>query len=358
MKKRTGGLLVGCLAIVLFTAILCGGCVGDKTSAQGSGSAAGDLPSAQKDIYAMDTYMSVTAYGKQAGQAVSDAEAEIDRLDQLLSATRADSEIAMANAGNTVKLSEDTITILKRAKELNIQTNGMFDITLYPLLCEWGFPTQEYQIPSDKKLRKLKKTTGWDKVTIHTKKKTKTLELQEGTEIDLGGIAKGYLADQLKEIMEKDGISSALISLGSSTIQLIGSKPDGSDWNVAVQDPADTTNYLGVLHVSDCVVDTSGNYERWFEQDGRRYWHILNPKTGKPSRSGLSSVTIVGEDGMTGDALSTALFVMGLEDASEYWRSHSNDFEAIFVEDDGTISITAGLQECFTSDYDYNVISE
>lgn len=356
MKKRTGGLLAGCAAVILFTAVLCVGCGGEKAASQGSGSAAvGDLPSAQKDIYAMDTYMSVTTYGKQAEQAASDAEAEINRLEQLLSPTLTDSEISMANAGNTVKLSDDTVEIIKRAKEMNIQTNGMFDITLYPLLCEWGFPTQEYKVPSDKKLRKLKKNTGWDKVSMNTKKKT--LELQEGTEIDLGGIAKGYLADQLKDIMKEDGISSALISLGNSTIQLVGSKPDGSDWKVAVQDPADTENYLGVLSVSDCVVDTAGNYERWFEQDGRRYWHILNPKTGKPSRSGLSSVTVVGEDGMTGDALSTALFVMGIEDASDYWRSHQNDFEAIFVEDDGTISITAGLEECFTTDNAYQVIS-
>ena len=355
MKKRTGILLTGCTAVVLFTALLCGGCGRNQKNAQGSGSAAGELPCAQRDIYAMDTYLSVTAYGAKAEQAVSDAEAEINRLDNMLSPTKADSEIALANEGNTVKISDDTATLIKRAKEINLQTNGMFDITLYPLLCEWGFPTQEYQVPSDKKIRSLKKNTGWDKVSMDTK--NSTLTLQEGTQIDLGGIAKGYLADQLRDIMENNDVPSALISLGSSTIQLVGSKPDGSDWKIAVQDPRDESKYLGVLHLSDCVVDTSGSYERWFEQDGRRYWHILNPKTGKPSRSGLSSVTVVGTDGTAGDALSTALFVMGLEDASDYWRAHSDEFEAVFVEDDGTVSITSGLQDRFVSDNPHDVIS-
>lgn len=355
MKKRTGGLLLGCLAVVVFTALLCSGCVGEQTNGQGNGSAADNLPSAQRDVYAMDTYMSITVYGEKAEQAAAAAEEEINRLDQLLSAEQADSEIAMANAGNTVMLSDDTAEILTQAKEMNVQTNGMFDITLYPLLCEWGFPTQEYTVPSDKTLRKCKKLTGWDKVAIDTEQKT--LALQEGTQIDLGGIAKGYLADQLKNIMENNNVSSALINMGSSSIQLIGGKPDGSAWNIAVQDPSDTETYLGVLHVTDCVVNTSGNYEQWFEEDGRKYWDILNPKTGKPSRSGLSSVTVVSEDGTAGDALSTALFVMGLEDASDYWRSHSDDFEAVFVEEDGTISVTAGLQDRFTSEASYEVIS-
>ena len=145
--------------------------------------------------------------------------------------------------------------------------------------------------------------------------------------------------------MKQGGAASALLDLGGN-IQAVGSKPDGSPWRVAIRDPAGDGN-IGVVEVADQVVVTSGGYERYFEEDGVLYWHIIDPATGWPARSGLTSVTVVGESGLLCDGLSTALFVMGREGALEHWRQH-RDFEAVLVSEDGSVTITAGLEGRFT----------
>ena len=149
----------------------------------------------------------------------------------------------------------------------------------------------------------------------------------------------------------------SVVSLGGN-VQVLGTKTDGSDWRVAVENPGEEGTYIGVLEVSDKAVITSGGYERYFEQDGKTYHHILDPKTGYPAESGLTSVTIVSEDGTLADGLSTSLFIMGKEKAIEYWRENSKEFDAILVESDGTISVTETIAANFTSDYDFQVIDQ
>lgn len=143
------------------------------------------------------------------------------------------------------------------------------------------------------------------------------------------------------------------MNFGGSTIDLCGDKTDGSSWRVTVQDPEDDSSYAGILEVKDCIVDTSGGYERYFtDEDGNVYWHILDPETGRPADSGLISTTIISESGLNGDALSTACFVMGLEDSIEYWRTYGG-FEFVFITEEHEIYVSEGIADSFTPVYDY-----
>ena len=165
-------------------------------------------------------------------------------------------------------------------------------------------------------------------------------------QIDLGAVGKGYTGDLITEVLKENGIESALLDLGGN-IQTIGTKPDGTEWKLGLRSPFDEGSFA-TLEVSDCAVITSGGYERYFVgDDGETYWHILDSETGKPAHSGLVSVTIVGKDGRLCDALSTSLFVVGLDDATEHWKQR-DDFEMVLVTDDGKIYLTEGLEESFS----------
>ena len=197
---------------------------------------------------------------------------------------------------------------------------------------------------------------GADHVLYDEKKQEVTLN-KEGMKIDLGGIAKGYTSSKVMDIFKENGISSAVISLGGN-VQTLNGKPDGSDWRVAVENPADTGSYIGVLSIKDKVVITSGGYERYFKQDGKTYHHIIDPATGYPANNGLTSVTIVSDDGTLADGLSTSLFIMGPEKAQKYWKEHSDEFDTILVKDDGSILVSEGLAEYFTSESDFTIIKK
>ena len=154
----------------------------------------------------------------------------------------------------------------------------------------------------------------------------------------------------------QNGITSAVISLGGN-VCVLGKNPDGDDWKVAITDPFDPSAYLGILSCHDTSVVTSGSYVRYFVQDGVSYHHILDPATGCPADSGLVSVSIVCPSGLKADGLSTALFIMGLEQGHAYWQKHSDEFDAIFVLQDGRVYITSGLRDTFTSAYEFEVLS-
>lgn len=311
---------------------------------------------ASKDIFAMDTYMTVTAYGEKAQDAVDAAEAEIERLDALLSTGNADSEVVKLNEAKNATLSEDGGYLVERALELNKETDGAFDIAIYPVMEAWGFPTQNFRVPSADELTELLKHVDASEISYN--KATREISFADSQmKIDLGGIAKGYTSSRIMDIFKENGITSGLVNLGGN-VQALGAKTDGSNWRVAVQSPDDTEDYLGVLSIQDKAVITSGGYERYFEQDGVTYHHIIDPKTGYPAENGLVSVTIVSEDGTLADGLSTSLFIMGKEKAAEFWRAHSEEFDAVLVTDDGTIYVTEGLKDSFTTEQDMKIITK
>lgn len=293
-------------------------------------------------IFAMDTVMELTVYSEN-DTVLSLAADRIAELEGSFSVTLSDSDISRLNSNGSCTLENDTAELMKNALEICESTSGNLDITVYPIVRAWGFTTGEYRIPSDNELESLLENVDYTSVSLSGNEAT----LNDGMQVDLGSVAKGYTGDVLCELFRQNGVTSALINLGGN-VQTLGAKPDGSKWKIAVQHPTDNENYLGILTLENMAAITSGGYERYFiGEDGKHYCHIINPHTGKPSDSGILSVTIVGESGLLCDALSTALFVMGLDEAEEYWSSHS-DFDFIIMTADEKVYITEGLCECFT----------
>ena len=349
-----------CVLIVLLLAG-CGGFPageGAKESAQtetaGGANGADTYEPVTRELFAMDTVMMITAYGDEAQEAADAAEEEIRRLDALFSVGEADSDIALLNANGQVLAEADTVALMERSLEVSDETGGAFDITIYPLMEAWGFTTQNYRIPEQKTIDSLLEHVDADGVNVD--EKSGLLTLAEGTRIDLGGIAKGYTSSRIMEIFAKYDVVSGMVSLGGN-VQVYRTKPDGSPWKVGIENPdPNAADYIGTLAVSDAAVITSGGYERYFEQDGKVYHHILDPKTGYPAQSGLTSVTIVSPDGTLADGLSTALFVMGKETALSYWRAHADTFDCILVEEDGTITVSGGIADVFSSELPYTIV--
>ena len=285
----------------------------------------------ERSLFAMNTYMTFTAYGEDAQAALQEAEECIQQVEGLWSVTDENSEIYQANhsGGQPVTVSEETAEIISFALEMAQRTGGALDPTIYPVLTAWGFTTDSKQVPSQQQIAQLLEQVGYDRIQINGSE----LTVPDGMELDLGAVGKGYTADLVTEILRRHGVTSALISLGGN-IQSIGSRPDGSDWRLGIRAPWESGN-LGVLTVSDAAVVTSGGYENYFDDEqGNIYWHILDPSTGYPADSGLQSVTIVGREGKMCDALSTALFVMGAQSAEQYWRENGG-FEMLLVTDSG-----------------------
>lgn len=306
-----------------------------------------------KDIFAMDTYMTVTAYGKNAENGVNKAVDEINRLETVLSAEKQESDIYKLNETGSGTLSTDTKNIVSRALEINKTTNGAFDISIYPLMVKWGFTTQKYNVPSKNEISKLLKDVDSSKIIFD--EKSGNIKLKENMKIDLGGIAKGYTSNRVMQIFKECGVKSGLVSLGGN-VQALGTKTDGTAWQIAIENPDKSSDYIGVVSVKDKAVITSGGYERYFEKNGKTYHHILDPETGYPAESGLKSVTIVSDDGTLADALSTSLFVMGKEKALDYWCEHKNEFDTVLVENSGDITITGGLEKIFKSNFKFDTV--
>ena len=349
--KRITALLLAALAVCGLT-----GCGGTR-----------DPDEAQESIQviAMDTAMVLTAYGKESTRAVYDAEEEVRRLDALLSRTSGSSEISMLNGagGEMVPVGAEICTLIQTAGDFTEATGGAFDITIAPVVSAWGFTTDSYQVPDREVLQTLLESVGMEHVHLSGG----SARLDPGTMIDLGGIAKGYTADRVAEIFQEHAVPRGKVELGGN-ILVIGDKPDGTAWRVGVQDPKhpdEADGLVCVLNLTDAFAVTSGSYQRYFEQDGKRYHHIIDPATGCPADSGLTSVTVVADsargNGTMCDALSTALFVMGEDKALDFWRSGVYDFQLVLVTEDGRVVVTEGLKDGFVemeeSGYTYEFVA-
>lgn len=309
-------------------------------------------------LFAMDTFIDLKASGENAREALLKAEKEINQLEKLFSTTLEQSEVAQINqnAGQSaVTVSEDSFCLIQKAKEYYQQTDGAFDITIAPVVKAWGFTEENKRVPSEEELQQ--KLQLVDNHKIHMENNTVFLE-QQGMAIDLGGIAKGYASDKINEILKQEGITSAVLNLGGN-VSVIGKK-ENHKWQIGIQDPLEEEKLAGILSVEDCSIITSGVYQRFFEQDGKRYHHIIDSKTGKPAETGLLSVTIISKNGTMADALSTSFMIMGMEKSIDLWKK-SDNFSAIFITDKNEIYVTQDIVEDFCleqSNYRLHIIEK
>lgn len=309
----------------------------------------GSREACSESFFAMDTYMTFTVYGTNAQTALEQAKGRVIELEGLWSVTDTDSDIYAVNhgGGQPVPVRKETEELVSFALDMAARTNGKLEPTVYPVLKAWGFTAGENRIPSEEEIASLLERVDYRKVY----QENGMISLEAGSMLDLGAVGKGYAGDEAIQILRENGITSALLDIGGN-IQALGTKPDGSYWRVGLKDPF-SEGVLGVIQAADEAVVTSGSYERYFiGEDGKRYGHIIDPATGYPVDNGVASVSVIADQGRLCDALSTALFVMGLEDAEDYWRQ-SQDFDMILVTEDRKIYITEGLEDRFTLQEEY-----
>ncbi|WP_409969983.1 FAD:protein FMN transferase [Bengtsoniella intestinalis] len=313
------------------------------------------IPSATAEVYAMDTVMNLTAYGDNAQVAIDQAEADLLALEAQISRTREGSEIYLLNQTGTSTLSDTAVELLRRSINYGALTGGAFSCTIAPVMDVWGFTTDTMAVPSEAVLSQAMALVDDTGVVIDGNAVT----LGAGQAIDLGGIGKGYAAQLVADIFTAQNISNAMVSLGGN-VYVLGGRTDGDPWRIGVQDPNNLSGYAGVLSMYTGFAVTSGGYQRFFEENGVTYHHIIDPSTGYSANAGLLSVTIVSpDDGTLCDALSTALYVMGEEAAIAFWRSGVVPFEMILLTEDGRAVVSSGLHDTFIAEegYIYDPIS-
>jgi len=252
----------------------------------------------------MGTFWEVTSPNKEASVIVF---SEAKRIENLLSKYIPESEISRLNRTGKLKVSADTFYIIKKSKEFWQETKGAFDISVTPLVELWGFSDQKYKVPGETLIKETLKLVGSDKIILHENDNVVEFKLP-GMKIDLGGIAKGFALDCAVVKLKQNNISSCLINAGGQ-VYALGKGPEGS-WRIAIQNPR-KKQFSKIIELKDKSISTSGDYEQFFLNNGRRYCHIINPITGYPADSGIFSVTAISNSGLAADALSTAAFILG-----------------------------------------------
>ncbi len=309
-----------------------------------SGTGCENTPVSEKEtaeIFAMDTIMDLTVYGESAPELLTEARQLVQKYEGLFSVNTRTSDVAKLNqsAGRAVQVSPETYELIQKSIGITKETEGLFDISIYPLVRAWGFTKEEYRVPEKEELGRLLEKVDASMIQLGP---DNMVTLSEGMEIDLGGIAKGYLSQKLTELFREGGAQAAVVSLGGN-VQTFGKKPDGTPFMVGITDPSDGTSLLGTIQVGEKAVITSGSYQRYFEKDGKVYHHIIDKRTGAPAKSDLTSVTVIGEDGVTADSFATALFVMGKERAVQYAASHP-EIQLVLVDTESQIWTSEGVE--------------
>lgn len=303
----------------------------------------------EHSFFAMDTYMSLKLYGKGNALVANAIQGDAEFYDPLLSVTDENSDLYKLNHadGEPVKIYESIPPLIEEAKALCADLDGYLDISLYPVSSAWGFTTDSYRIPTQEEIDALLLHTDYQHIT--TDLEADTVTLPQGMMIDLGAVAKGWLADRAAEHFKNNSRITGIVDFGG-TILPWGLKDNKDLWTVGIQDPEDPSSYFATLSITEKILSTSGGYERYFiGEDGKRYIHIIDPKTGYPVDNGTLSVTVVCDSGIAADALSTALFVMGEEKAKEFYQNDTKyHFDYILLNENSELYVSEGVYDSFT----------
>lgn len=311
----------------------------------------------------MNTFMTIQSFGAGSHFANQKVQERIQIIEENISTTKSTSSVYKINhadgSSDTFDLNEDCAKLIRFALDIAEETNGALNIALYPIIRMWGFTTGEYRIPSTEEIQNQLSNTDYKNIQIDNTESdiygSSKITVAHGMEIDLGALGKGFAGDEAIKILRQNGIKSALLDLGGN-IQALGVKTDGSEWTIGIKNPWDGS-VAAALKINNQAVVTSGGYERFFMgEDGKKYIHIFNGKTGYPVENEIAGVTIVTESGLYADALSTAMFVMGTEAACEYWKDHKN-FEMIIFTDGQQMIYTSGLKNKLSPLYDFTEIT-
>ena len=285
-------------------------------------------------LFAMDTTMTIRVFGG-SDDLLQSLQKRVNGIENQVSVTREGSDIYRLNHEGNTTASPDTEIIMNRALDICEETEGALDVSVYPVVREWGFTTGEYHVPSSEKLEELIASVDYKKV----ESTEEGFCIPDGMAVDLGSVTKGYTGDVLAAMIRADGVKSASLDLGGN-IHTVGKKQNGSFWRVAVRSP-EGTGLVGVLEVADEAVITSGGYERFFMEDGVRYCHIIDPFTGNCAGGDLLSVSVICDDPVRADCLSTAYFVKGLDSTLDALAS--GEFSGIAIDSDKVIYISEDL---------------
>lgn len=305
------------------------------------------------DFFAMDTFMSLSVYGEGAdraeeAQALAAAmEQRVHALEPALSRTREDGDLHRLNraGGEVCEVSADTYAAISDAVDYAVLTNGAFDPTMAVLTDLWGINTEGAHVPENAEVKAALQRVGYKNIELLGENRVR---LHSGVQLDLGGIGKGYATDVVRKIFDEGAGSWSVLARLGGNIGAFGVNPnrEGGNWVVGIADPDNSAEFIATLAVQDLSVVTSGDYERYFEQDGKRYHHIFDPATGYPAEKGLRSVTVIDENSTRADAFTTALFTLGLEEGMRFCAEHQ--IAAVFVTTDKTVHTTDAVDKVCT----------
>lgn len=336
------------IILILSSSLLITGCMYEQTVSS-------DAP-LSKENYIFGTLVNIKLYDSQSEAIIDEAFSELSKLENILSVNKTNTLIDQINESSgisPVQVDEETYQLIEKSLYYSDLTSGAFDITIGPIVKLWGIGFPNFRVPSQSEIDDALPLIDYHLVTLNKANHSIYLE-KSGMQLDLGGIAKGYAADKVVQLLRQNGVQRAMINLGGN-LYALGDKPNHEPWIIGIQDPLDSRGEaLGSIAVSNKSIVTSGIYERYNTgEDGKTYHHILNPSTGYPFDNEIAGVSIISDSSTDGDALSTSAFALGVKEGIDFIES-LDGVDAIFVTTDKKIYITSGIKEGFnllSSDY-------